>query len=458
MKPTDSLRVRLLLWLVLPMTLFIAAAGLITRGNAWRTANLLQDDALLSAARVMAGDIGWEGNALSASISPSAIEILRTPHRDQVFFRVQEIGGPIIAGTSDFPQRIPATSPQWFDAEVNGTPIRAVSLIRPMYDAGATRRVIVSVGRTLGERDAMAGALWRPQMFYFAGIVTAAVILVCVGLTLELRPLTRLARGLPQRVRTSSRMASVRIDVEPLRTELRPIVSAFNACLDLIERQTAMQRRFIADAAHQLRTPLTLLGTQLQYARRQQDPERLHETLTAMHQSNRSLVGLTNQLLTLAQAESADYTQFEGASVDMRAVATGVIEQLALLAQRRRVELVATLAPRAEVIGNEQLLSVLVFNLVDNAIRYSPEGGTVAVTLRAGDDAPVLSVADEGAGIADALRDKVFEPFFRASTLPGSGLGLAIVREIARAHGAEVKLEHGAQDHGTVAVVEFAAR
>jgi two-component system sensor histidine kinase TctE len=135
-----------------------------------------------------------------------------------------------------------------------------------------------------------------------------------------------------------------------------------------------------------------------------------------------------------------------------------VIEQLALLAQRRRVELVATLAPRAEVIGNEQLLSVLVFNLVDNAIRYSPEGGTVAVTLTAGEHASVLSVADEGAGIADALRDKVFEPFFRASTLPGSGLGLAIVREIARAHGAEVRLEHGAQGRGTVAVVEFAQR
>ncbi|QBR02517.1 sensor histidine kinase [Paraburkholderia pallida] len=450
--PTNSLRVRLLLWLVLPMTVFIAAAGFITRGNAWRTANLLQDDALLSAAHVMAGDIGWEGNDLSASVSPSAIEILRTPHRDQVFFRIQEIGGPIIAGTSDFPQHIPETSPQWYDAQVSGMPIRAVSLIREMYDAGATRRVIVSVGRTLHERDAMVAALWRPQMFYFAAIVTVAVVLVCIALTLELRPLTRLARGLPQRVRTSS----VRIDVEPLRSELRPIVSAFNECLDIIERQTAMQRRFVADAAHQLRTPLTLLGTQLQYARRQQDPALLHETLKAMHQSNRSLVGLTNQLLTLAQAEAADYTQFEGVSVDMRAVATGVIEQLALLAQRRRVEIVATLAEHAEVMGNEQLLSVLVFNLVDNAIRYSPEGGVVMVTLAVAAGGVMLSVADEGAGIAHELRDKVFEPFFRASTQPGSGLGLAIVREIARAHRAEVRLANGVDGRGTVAVVQFA--
>jgi two-component system sensor histidine kinase TctE len=248
----------------------------------------------------------------------------------------------------------------------------------------------------------------------------------------------------------------VRIDVEPLRSELRPIVSAFNECLDIIERQTAMQRRFVADAAHQLRTPLTLLGTQLQYARRQQDPALLHETLKAMHQSNRSLVGLTNQLLTLAQAEAADYTQFEGVSVDMRAVTTGVIEQLALLAQRIARKLVATLAQHAEVMGNEQLLSVLVFNLVDNAIRYSPEGGAVMVTLAVAAGFVTLSVADEGDGIAQELRDKVFEPFFRASTKPGSGLGLAIVREIARAHRAEVRLENGADGYGTMAVVQFA--
>lgn len=298
----NSLRVRLLLWLALPMTVFIVAAGLITRSNAWRTANLLQDEVLLSAARVMAGNVGWDGKDLSASISPSAIEILSTAREDQVFFRVQEVDGPMIAGTSDFPQTVPDVSPKWYDAVMNGEPVRAVSVIRPMYDAGFTRRVVISVGRTLHERDALVQALWRPQMFYFSAILTIAVVLVCLGLTLELRPLARLARRMPERVLTSS----VRIQLEPLRSELRPIVGAFNQCLEIIEKQTAMQRRFIADAAHQLRTPLTLLGTQLQYARRQSDPAQVQDTLKAMHRSNRSLVALTNQLLTLAQAEAAD--------------------------------------------------------------------------------------------------------------------------------------------------------
>ncbi len=449
----NSLRVRLLLWLALPMTVFIVAAGLITRSNAWHTANLLQDEVLLSAARVMAGNVGWDGKDLSASISPSAIEILSTPREDQVFFRVQEIGGPMIAGTSDFPQTVPDVSPKWYDAVMNGEPVRAVSVIRPMYDDGTTRRVVISVGRTLHERDALVLALWRPQMFYFSAILTIAVVLVCLGLTLELRPLARLARRMPERVQTSS----VRVAVEPLRNELRPIVRAFNQCLEIIEKQTAMQRRFIADAAHQLRTPLTLLGTQLQYARRQNDPAQVQDTLTAMDRSNRSLVALTNQLLTLAQAEAADYAQYAGVTIDLREIATATIEQLALLAQRRRVELVATLAePEAvRVSGNEQLLSVLVFNLLDNAIRYSPEGGTVSISIDAAPDAIVLRLADEGAGIDAALREKVFEPFFRASPQPGSGLGLAIVREIARAHRASLRLEDGPRGRGLVAIAAF---
>ncbi|ATF86450.1 sensor histidine kinase [Burkholderia gladioli] len=452
----NSLRVRLLLWLALPMTVFIVAAGLITRSNAWRTANLLQDEVLLSAARVMAGNVGWDGKDLSASISPSAIEILSTAREDQVFFRVQEVDGPMIAGTSDFPQTVPDVSPKWYDAVMNGEPVRAVSVIRPMYDAGVTRRVVISVGRTLHERDALVQALWRPQMFYFSAILTIAVVLVCLGLTLELRPLARLARRMPERVLTSS----MRIQLEPLRSELRPIVGAFNQCLEIIEKQTAMQRRFIADAAHQLRTPLTLLGTQLQYARRQSDPAQVQDTLKAMHRSNRSLVALTNQLLTLAQAEAADYAQYPGVEVDLREVATATIEQLALLAQRRRVELVATLGEGGEggkvaVSGNEQLLSVLVFNLVDNAIRYSPEGGTVTVSLEPLPGAVRLRVRDEGAGIEPALREKVFEPFFRASPQPGSGLGLAIVREIARAHRATLRLEDGEPGRGLVVVAEF---
>jgi two-component system sensor histidine kinase TctE len=288
-------------------------------------------------------------------------------------------------------------------------------------------------------------------MLHFAGIVGIAVVLVCVGLTFELRPLMKLANEMLARASN----VSLRVQPDPLRNELRPIVTAFNQCLDIIERKTAMQRRFIADAAHQLRTPLTLLGTQLQYARRQDDLAQLKETLLAMHRSNQSLVALTNQLLLLAQAEAADYAEFEGAPVDLRAVAMGTIEQLALLAQRRRVELSAQLDEPVEVMGNEPLLSVLLFNLLDNAIRYTSAGGHVALRLVSRDGRATLTITDEGPGIIADLRDRVFEPFFRASAQEGSGLGLAIVREIARAHLAEVVLEEGAGGVGLAVSVVF---
>jgi two-component system sensor histidine kinase TctE len=450
---TNSLRLRLLLWLLLPMTVYVVAAGLIARDNAQRTAWLLQDEALLSSARVMAGDIQWENGYLHAEISPSAIEILSSPYGDLVYFSIREVGGATIAGTSDFPLRVPGESPLWYDATVSGHPIRAVSLIRPMYDSGAIRQVVVSVGRTLRQRDATAAALWRPQMLHFAGIVAIAVVLVCVGLTFELRPLMRLAKDMLGRAPN----VSLRVRADPLRNELRPIVTAFNQCLDIIERKTAMQRRFIADAAHQLRTPLTLLGTQLQYARRQDDLAQVKETLAAMHRSNLSLVALTNQLLLLAQAEAADYAEFEGAPVDLRAVATGTIEQLALLAQRRQVELSAELHEPAEVMGNEPLLSVLLFNLLDNAIRYTPAGGHVALRIDSTGERVALTITDEGPGIGAELRERVFEPFFRASSEEGSGLGLSIVREIARAHRAEVTLGDGTGGRGLVVSVLFPA-
>ena len=448
---TNSLRLRLLLWLLLPMTVYVVAAGLIAHDNAGRTANLLQDEALLSSARVMAGDIKWDNGVLHADISPSAIEILSSPYGDMVYFSIREANGATIAGTSQFPTRVPGDSPLWYDATVSGRPIRAVSLIRPMYDDGRTRQVVVSVGRTLLQRDATIASLWQPQMLHFGGIVAIAVVLVCIGLTFELRPLMRLTKDLLLRAPN----VSLRVRADPLRNELRPIVTAFNRCLDIIERKTTMQRRFIADAAHQLRTPLTLLGTQLQYARRQDDLSQVKETLAAMHRSNRSLVALTNQLLMLAQAEAADYADFKGAPVDLREVATATIEQLALLAQRRSVELSAHFESETQVMGNEPLLNVLLFNLLDNAIRYTPAGGRVALDLTVRDGRVVLTIADAGPGIDPALRESVFEPFFRASTEEGSGLGLSIVREIARAHLAEVVLGDGPEGRGLVVSVVF---
>ncbi|MBN3833549.1 sensor histidine kinase [Burkholderia sp. Ac-20344] len=440
-----SLRARLLVWLIVPMTAFGLLSAWITHANARRTADLLQDAALLAAARVMAADVRWNGRDLVVSVSPSTIQIVGTPDGDQVFYRVEIAEGAMIAGTSEFPRARPSSSPQWYDARVSGFPIRAVSLTRPMFDEGRTIEVVVSVGRTLVARDALITSLWEPQIMYVVGSIAVAMMLICAGLAFELRPLEKLARGL-----TADPLRSrARVDSTDLHAELEPMVAAFNASLEVIERQTATQRRFIADAAHQIRTPLTLLGSQLQYARRQSTLDEVRETLSAMHHSNRAMVALINQLLMLAQAEAADYTAFGGEAVDLKDVVTAAVEKLALAARRRDIELVVSLADALVVTGSEPLLSAVMSNLIDNAIRYSPERTRVTVEARRADAAVHVDVADEGPGIPDALRERVFEPFFRLSEEEGSGLGLAIAREIVRAHGGTISISEASAGRGT---------
>jgi two-component system, OmpR family, sensor histidine kinase TctE len=449
-----SLRTRLLLWLIVPMTVFGLIAGWLTHANARRTADLLQDAALLAAARAMAADVSWSGNDLVASVSPSTIQIAGTSEGDQVFYRVEIAGGAVIAGTSDFPLTRLTASPQWYDARVAGTPIRAVAFTRPMFDDGRPVKVIVSIGRTLIARDALVASLWKPQLAYILGSIAVATLLICAGLALELRPLEKLASGLAAHPLQSR----ARIDSTDLHAELHPLVAAFNASLDTIERQTATQRRFIADAAHQIRTPLTLLGSQLQYARRQHQLDDVRETLTAMHHSNRAMVALINQLLMLAQAEAADYTAFEGEAVDLRELITRAVEKLALAASRRDIELHVSFDDALAVTGSEPLLSAVVSNLVDNAIRYSPPGTRVSVAASHVQGLVQIRVTDEGPGIPVALRERVFEPFFRASEEEGSGLGLAIAREIVRAHGGTIVIDDAAEGSGAMIRVNLRAR
>ncbi|WP_347558885.1 sensor histidine kinase N-terminal domain-containing protein [Robbsia sp. KACC 23696] len=449
----NSLRLRLLLWLLFPLTVYVAAAGFMGYGNAQRTATLIQDNALLSSAKVMSGDVKWEGETLRADISPSAIEILSTPAGDSVYFRIGVIDGASIAGTSELPQRTPVSSPTWYDTVVEGQSVRAVSIIRTMYDAGIKQRVLISVGRTQMDRDATAARFWQPRLLNLMEIVGIAIVLMCVGLTFELRQLMALTNDLRDRAPdTLTPLSTAR-----LQTELRPIVDAINQCISRIALQTAMQRRFIAHSAHQLRTPLTLLGAQLQYARRSDDPAVVKETLRAIHESHRSLVSLTNQLLMLAQAESADYDQFDGERVDLCELSTTTIEQLALHAQRRGIHLAAQLCQDALVLGNPRLLSIMIFNLMDNAIRYTPREGQVTLSIEKRDESLALTISDDGPGIAPDMRERVFEPFFRISTEEGSGLGLAIVREIVRAHRGQIVLAAAAQGTGLCAEVTFLA-
>jgi two-component system, OmpR family, sensor histidine kinase TctE len=453
---TSSLRVRLLWWLLVPLAIYVFVTGKAEYDNARRTADLVQDNTLLSSARMIAGEVEWADGMLRVDIPPAALEIFASPYGDQVFYNVRVDGDRLLAGVPDFPLGSTATqdSPTYYDAALHGKPIRAIGYVRRMYDNGATRRVVVSVAKTQASRDAMVRTLWRPQLVRQIEMMLLAVALACIGLTFELRPLLKVKDEVMDR--DPMQLEPLRVD--RLHAELRPIVDAINQCIARLGLQVAAQRRFIADAAHQLRTPLTLLDTQLQYARQHRELEpSLGEALAAMHKSNRSMVGLTNKLLLLAQAEAADYTQLANQPVDLALIAKDVVEELALVAQNRDIDLGAELDAAARMIGHEGLLSALIANLTENALRYTPPGGHVTVAVRSNEQRITLTVTDDGPGIPAEARSRVFEPFYRASTeTDGTGLGLSIVREIVQAHRGDIVLET-ANPRGLIARVVFEA-
>ncbi|MFX1675277.1 sensor histidine kinase [Paraburkholderia sp. A2WS-5] len=454
---TSSLRIRLLWWMLVPLGLYVIFTTTYEYRAARHTADLVQDGRLLSSARMLAGSVEWSDGALRANVPPAALELFASPQRDQVFYHVSVEDGPLLAGMPDFPAAgtAPAVdAPVWYDAALHGEALRAVSVLRSMYDNGRVWRVRVSVGKTEHSRDAMTTALWRPQLARQIGMVLLAVALACIGLTFELRPLMKLKNEVADR----DPMHLVPIRSEGLHAELRPVVDAINQCIARLGAQNAAQRRFIADASHQLRTPLTLLGTQLQYACSQGtlDPA-LAEVFAAMRESNRSMVALTNKLLLLAQAEAFDTAQRPGVPVDMAQLAHEAVEGLVMLAQARDIDLGAELHGAALVSGHRELLRAMVSNLVDNALRYTQPGGRVTVGVQSREDAVTLEVLDDGPGIPAEARARVFEPFFRAaSDTEGTGLGLAIVREIVHSHGGEVGLDAGANGRGVRARVRLA--
>ncbi|XHS77850.1 sensor histidine kinase [Burkholderiaceae bacterium UC74_6] len=446
-----SLRLRLLLWLLLPMSVFVGICGWLSWKNATAVADYVQDHDLLSSAQVLSDRLIWEGDNIAASVPPSALSLFASPERDQVFLSVIGSDGRILAGSEHFPQ--PAAGnvadPQWYDAAFEGQELRVVFTRRSMYELGSAQVVSIAVGKTQRSRDAMRLKLWWPSVVYLLVALGLAGALAIGALTLELRPLMRLSRQLR---RKDPLHLDLQVDASDLHRELRPVADTLNAFTEQLREHSEAQRRFIADAAHQLRTPLALQASQIEFARytrshrKDEDwPERradMDAMWQEMQASNRRLVAVTNKLLLLAQAEQHDVgARLE--SVDLSATAIKVMEQLSALADRRRIDLgLEALEASLMVLAQPALLDALLANLLDNALRYTEEGGQVTLALARHSDEIVLALDDSGPGIAPELREQVFERFYRASPdTEGTGLGLAIVREAARAFGAQLLLE-----------------
>jgi two-component system sensor histidine kinase TctE len=325
----------------------------------------------------------------------------------------------------------------FFDTMFRTEAMRTAILRQPVTTPDGSRTVTVLVGETKKARDDLFRNLWIRGFFEQSALVLAAALSIWIGINRELRPVLNLRQDVLDR--PSDRFEP--FDAAAVQTELRPLVMALNSHMERLEQQLVRRRHFLDTAAHQLRTPLAVMKTQVGYARRAGDNGESGAALTQVDANLTAMARLTNQLLMLGRVED-DRAALQMEVIDFANVVRDVLAEAAPRALDHEIELVLEVAGPCPVIATATLARELVANLIDNAIAHAGPGATATVRVATGDEAVVVEVADNGIGIDAADRENLFVRFRRGRNAGpgGSGLGLAIVAEIAEIFSGAVEL------------------
>ncbi len=451
-----SLRLQLLSGLLAPVMLIVGIDVAIASRNARAAANIVTDRTLYGAAKSIAEQIRDNSGQLEAVVPPAAIEMFESSERDLVYYQVFSPNGTLLVGYAELPTPpdVPSDgSPVYYDTRFRGADVRLVALRQPVPTSRAIREALVVVGETTRGRDALVARF---------SMQTAEQQVVLVALTFALLWFV-LKNRLAALVRVGQEVAARKPDefapipLERVYDELQPFTIALNRYMGRLGEQLEARKRFTANAAHQLRTPLTLLRTQAQFASTEA-PSEFRPVIAAILATTRQMTRLTNQLLLLSRAE-AQRGRVLGEPCDMTAIVREALVEHADAALAQGIDL-AFEAESAEPIfvrGDALLLHEMIANLVDNALQYTPRGGSVEADLRARDGRCAITLADTGPGIPLEKRSAVFERFMRlaSSDVAGSGLGLAIVKEIAAAFGGTVTIADAGSARGCTIVVDL---
>ncbi len=445
-----SVRRRLLVSLMVPLAVLlpiVVALGYVSAVDTARGAfdRGLVDDAFALAARASTRPDG----TLAFDLPPAAEAILRSDSEDREYLAAWGPDGRLLAGDADLvPGDPPTDRPRLGDAVIRGQPVRKVD----HRFATAAGPVTVVFAETLRKRTQAEARIFFSLVVPNSLLVLLAVTLVHVSVSRSLAPLLRLSRTIAARsVDDVAPLAREGVDREVL-----PLVDAMNGLMAKLAAAAAAQRRFLADAAHQLRTPLAGLQTQIDLVAADL-PEAQRARVAALAASAGRVGHLSQQLLALARSAPEAAAGHALEDVDLAALIEDRATDWHDAALERGADLGFELAP-ATVRGVGWLVGEMLSNLVDNALRH----GGRRVTVRCGLDAagaPFAEVEDDGPGIPEAERAKVFDRFWRgpSSDTRGTGLGLAIVREVADGHGARLEVAPGADDRGIRFTARFAS-
>ena len=455
MRLIRSLRGELLAWLGLPLLLLWGVSVYTHYQSAVAAANQAYDRALLASARTVAERLVVRNQHLEVDVPWVALDSFERNMNDQLFYQVISPQGRTLSGYDDLPP-IPVNherSTDWpalvhfYDARYHQQPIRIAALWQPISDAGVQGMALVLVAETLNSRQAFADSLLRTALLSQSLLVLMTLLLAGLLLRRVLRPLRRLSRLLLQRDAG---------ELTPLPSlpwsEMEPLIVAFNRYLARLRGLLARQDRFSADAAHQLRTPLTILKTQVGVALDSDRPEQWRESLLGMRQTLNDTITLTDRLLQLARIKARHGEEKVTSRVDLAAIVRDACLSGYAAARGKGIDLGYEGDERGEVEGDRLLLAELCANLLDNAIKYTPPQGTITARLQNG----VLELEDSGPGIDDAAQEKALQPFGRLERAqPGAGIGLALVQDICAWHGATLTLGRSPQLGGLRVTMTF---
>jgi len=446
-----------LVWLVVSLMFLMLATISISEFLVESAVDAPFDEKLTDYVRMLASDL--RADETGVRLRPGVVGLLRSDRQDRIFYALRDERGDLIAGEPQLagvigPLRLGVPSLQ--NGQVGDEPVRVAAMqVADPRNSGVS--LTLQVAETLNKRQALTEtmrtqAVALPQML----VLVVAILLIVYGYTYVLRPMQRLRALIDNRGLND--LSPLDPDAAP--QDLRPLIRSVNGLMERLAASFDAQRRFIADAAHQLRTPLAGIKSQTERALIENDPAAARLALKRLSAGTEHATALANRLLTLARAGTPLIAP--PVDVDLIGIVSDTIAEHLPNAIERRHDLGFEGPSNGSpciVRGDALLLREMLSNLIDNALRYSPDGGSITVSV---DRDPAsgcyaLAVSDTGPGIPANERERVFEPFYRGADVmaPGTGLGLAIVRTIATVHGASVALSTGPGNRGLRVTVRF---
>lgn len=446
---TGTLRRRLLALLVLPMAALLILSLAFDYRIAFEPAADAYDHALSDDAVALAGRVRYLDSRLQVDLPAAAEAVLRTDRSDEEFLSIYGPTGQLLAGDADLLPE-PANrgkNPSLSDGKFRGKKIRKASY---RIDTAAGE-VVVTVAETTHKRERAGSKILAAMLLPNILLIIGTLSLVYVGVQRGLMPLTQLSEEISKRSPH---------DLGPLPqrdvpAEAQPLVKAMDGLIEDLRTASAAQQAFLANAAHQLKTPLAGLQTQLEL-HAQELPAEYANRAQRLLDATRRLGHLTHQLLALARsAPEANLVQ-EKRPVDLGKLLESCASTWFDQALAHNIDLGFDAAP-ALIQGSEWMLREMLANLIDNALRYTPDGGTINVRSGMDKNCAFVEVEDTGPGIPADQQHRIFERFYRINETvsEGSGLGLAIVKEVADRHAARIELKHASSETGTLIRLQF---